>query len=338
MDLNDPQIQAVITVTAAAAVAQYVRENPSQQGPPGPPGSTGPTGNDGLNAGANGGQPRWNPGDLGFFDPNYDGKSVSTGSPIEHTGKETYFRDVHLFVERANDLAATKGAALVRENLWMSLRGTALEWWTAELSATEKRITRLGDGVEEWSTLLAGRFKEPATVAIDAVLRERYTMRDAISRREPREYCQKILRSAKDAGMNVVKNQLDIIWNGIDLELRRDLKKPEETTTVNAFLTSIDDCKHTWWAYASRHGRNLGSGNTSGNSFQASRQSRPYDSRPVGQASISKLPKQATSTRSAIKRKSGASQTSDYRPSKQVRFSTPRTAAASASPLPAGFQ
>ena len=74
----------------------------------------------------------------------------------------------------------------------MSLRGRALEWWTAELSPTEKRVTRLGDGVEEWATLLRARFKEPTTVAIDVVLRECYTMRDAASRREPREYAQKI--------------------------------------------------------------------------------------------------------------------------------------------------
>lgn len=207
----------------------------------------------------------------------YDGKSTSNGSALEHTGKETYFRDVHLFIERARDLAVVKGAALVRENLWMSLRGTALEWWTAELSATEKRITKLGDGIDEWATLLGGRFKEPATIAIDAVLRERYTMRDAISRREPREYAQKILRAAKDADFTAVKNQLDIIYNGIDLELRRDVKKPEHGTTINAFLTALDECKHEWWMYASRHGgRNAGSGLTSQGSRQ---QNRPADNR-----------------------------------------------------------
>ncbi|KAM0795128.1 hypothetical protein BDR22DRAFT_872332 [Usnea florida] len=105
--------------------------------------------------------------------------------------------------------------------------GTALEWWTAEMSPAEKRLTTFGESVDEWATLLIARFKEPATVAIDAVLRERYTMRDAAARREPREYAQKILRSAKDAGMTLVKNQVEIIYSGIDLELRRsDAKNP----------------------------------------------------------------------------------------------------------------
>ena len=97
------------------------------------------------------------------------------------------------------------------------------------------------------------RFKQPSYIAINAVLRERYTMTDAGNRREPREYAQKILRSAKDAGMTNVKNQLDIVFNGIDLELRRDIKPPDVGSTINAYLTAMDDCKHTWWAYATRH-------------------------------------------------------------------------------------
>ena len=256
--------------------------------PPGPQGQQGPAGNDGQDgrdgidgrdgtnaAGGSGGPPRWNPGELGFFDPNYDGKSVSTGSAIEHAGKETYFRDVHLFIDRAKDIAAIKEAKTVRENLWMSLRGTALEWWTAEMSPAEKRLTILGDSVDEWSTLLIARFKEPSNVAIDAVLRERYSLRDANSKREPREYAQKILRSAKDAGMSIVKTQLDIVYNGIDLELRRDIKKPGADATVNSFLKELDECKHEWWAYASRHGKNAGAAGS-----QASRQqNRAADNR-----------------------------------------------------------
>ncbi|KAL8636664.1 MAG: hypothetical protein Q9228_005964, partial [Teloschistes exilis] len=64
----------------------------------------GDDGNDGRDAVRGNGSPQWNAADLGFFDPNYDGKSASTASPIEHAGKDTFFRDVHLFIERAKDL------------------------------------------------------------------------------------------------------------------------------------------------------------------------------------------------------------------------------------------
>ncbi|KAL8798875.1 MAG: hypothetical protein Q9200_007677 [Gallowayella weberi] len=79
---------------------------------------------------------------------------------------DTIFRDVHLFIERAKELVDLKGADMVRENLWLSLRGTALEWWTGEMSETEKRLAKLGNGIDEVTRLLLARFREPSTVAI----------------------------------------------------------------------------------------------------------------------------------------------------------------------------
>lgn len=100
--------------------------------------------------------------------------------------------------------------------------------------------------------MLIERFKQPTNIAMDAILRERYTLKDASNHREPREYAQKILRSAKDAKLTDVRNQLDIIYNGLDPELRRDIRRPKDTTTLQEFLADLDDYKHDWWTYASR--------------------------------------------------------------------------------------
>ena len=257
--LNNPHFQNAVE----AAIAQYSRNNPPQQGPRGERGTAGqqgPQGQAGIDAAGGNGVLRWNTSDVGFFDPMYDGKSVSTGSSIEHAGKETYFRDVHLFVERLKEISITKGPDLTRDNAWLCLRGTALEWWTAELSENDKLLARLGNGVDQISRLLTLRFKEPTNVAMDAILHERYTMRDAANRREPREYAQKIARSAKDAGLTGVQNQLDIMYNGIDLDLRRDVKRPKGDLSIDVFLTDLDECKYEWWAYAGKQLRRQGSG------------------------------------------------------------------------------
>ena len=34
---------------------------------------------------------QWHAVDLGFFDPIYNGKTVASGEPIEHAGKNTMF-------------------------------------------------------------------------------------------------------------------------------------------------------------------------------------------------------------------------------------------------------
>ena len=60
---------------------------------------------------------KWNAGDLDFFDSLYDGKSASNNEVIIYTGKNTYFRDVHFFIERVKNLVTIKDAELMRDNL-----------------------------------------------------------------------------------------------------------------------------------------------------------------------------------------------------------------------------
>ena len=43
----------------------------------------------------------------------YNGKFVKNETIIEHIGKETFFYDVYLFVERARDLALIKNIEII---------------------------------------------------------------------------------------------------------------------------------------------------------------------------------------------------------------------------------
>ena len=70
-------------------------------GPAGPAGQLGPPGPAGIDGadGANGTNNRWNATDVGFFDPMYNSKSIDSGAlGIEQVSKDTYFRDVYLFI------------------------------------------------------------------------------------------------------------------------------------------------------------------------------------------------------------------------------------------------
>ena len=42
---------------------------------------------------------RYNPVDLGFVDPNYDNKTINTEKTIEYNDKNTYFKNMHLFID-----------------------------------------------------------------------------------------------------------------------------------------------------------------------------------------------------------------------------------------------
>ena len=253
--MADIDVEAII----ASAIARYVRENPPGQGPPGPPGPPGNPGAPGADAAAaNGGNgtPRFLSSDVGFFDPFYDGKSSDTGAGMEHGGKETYFRDVLVFIDRIKDVARVKGAELLRNNLQICLRGEALEWYTCQLTDNEKRLLTYGNNVEEWSTALLERFGPTKASGMATIVKERYTRNDAMRQREPREYAMIIIRAAKVAKLGEIHNQLDIIWNGLDVEFQSDIDPPTAQTTLNQFLTSLDLRKQQWWTKASRMTKN----------------------------------------------------------------------------------
>lgn len=219
-------------------------------GPPGPQGEQGEPGPAGV--GGNGGGDRFNSDDVGYFDPFYEGKSLDTAPAIEHTGKSTFFRDIHVFIDRVKDVARAKGEELLRQNLQICLRGGALAWYTTELTENDKRL--VGYGIEEWYRLLLARWKQPRSQGMSVLLREKYSMQDAARHREPREYAQAIMRAAQNAEMGTAKDHILLIWNGLDSEFQRDIPEPEGDD-YNKFLDLLDKRKYQWWEHASRHSR-----------------------------------------------------------------------------------
>ncbi len=57
------------------------------------------------------------------------------------------YDNVHLFIKRAKQSCLVKDPPVVRNNLQLSLRGQALEWWTRRLD-TERRLVTYSNGVE----------------------------------------------------------------------------------------------------------------------------------------------------------------------------------------------
>lgn len=58
---------------------------------------------------------------VNFFDLIYDEKSFVIDNLIEHVNKNTYFRDIYLFIERIKNITIVKNANLLRNNLYICL-------------------------------------------------------------------------------------------------------------------------------------------------------------------------------------------------------------------------
>lgn len=223
-------------------------------------------------------------GDVGFFHPFYNDKSVETGAFIEHSGKDIYFRDVFLFTERAKDVARIN--TKVKENLQICLRGEAVQWYSGELSFLEKSL--MAQSIDGWCTALIDRFKPPMEEGIKLLNNVKYTMHDAANHREPREYGQARIRAAKIAETTDIRQVIMHMWMGLDTQFRIMVKKPKPSTTVSAFFHEMDDCKREMWALGREHTR--ASRGTAPNNTGRQRPGNQYAPRPQDQVANNRNP------------------------------------------------
>ncbi|CAG8950508.1 hypothetical protein HYFRA_00007005 [Hymenoscyphus fraxineus] len=188
--------------------------------------------------------------DIGYFDPRLD-ESFGKGD-IVTVGKDVWFRDVFLFTERIKDIALLKGQNSVRGIVTSCLRGSALAWYTAELSDLERAGLRTGSLDLLLGTLIA-RFKEPSALSLKKLHMLKYNTQDVRQQKEPATYVQEVVRLAKGAGFDSVINQLLFAWNGLEPVLRQHVEMPTEATTLSSFIRALDLRKDTWFAIHSNY-------------------------------------------------------------------------------------
>ena len=110
------------------------------------------------------------------------------------------------------------------------------EWYASQLTDAEERLLTYGQDLDKKISFLTERFGLPKNVGMAQLLKEKYTINDATRHGEPREYAITIVYAAKVVKLDVVHNQLDIIWNGLDVEFQSDIDPPDVDTTLNQFL------------------------------------------------------------------------------------------------------
>ncbi len=75
---------------------------------------------------------RWVIANLKFFDSAYDDKVLTTADSMQHIDKNTYFKNVHLFIDRIKDIVVIKDVDTMRNNLYSCLRDIVMIWYCDE--------------------------------------------------------------------------------------------------------------------------------------------------------------------------------------------------------------
>ena len=200
---------------------------------------------------------QWNSKNVKYFDSNFEKKWTAIEKTLTHSNKNIYYKNVHIFVKCIKKMTIVLETKQIRRNLFSCLCETILMWHIAELSNTTRRILIYEKKIDEWMTILIVRFKPQASTITTDLFREKYIMKNARRFWKFKKYAQKIIKSVKSAKLNSIFNQLNVMYNGIDVKLRRNLKRPLFTITLNDYFQKFDDFKNIWWNITKKKNWNL---------------------------------------------------------------------------------
>ena len=120
---------------------------------------------------------RWNQANLGYFDPHLD--KANSKDEIVLIGKDVYYRNLVLIVQRLQSLITFRDAVFVKANVATSFRDSALKWYTSKLSNFDRNALNNNPGVKNWVNTLFHRFKVPTSIALRLLTDETYFLDDA---------------------------------------------------------------------------------------------------------------------------------------------------------------
>lgn len=162
-------------------------------------------------------------------------------------GKDVYYRNVVLFVQRLQSLVTFKEAALVKINIATSFQGSALELYTSELSDFNRDALNNNSGVKSWINTLSYHFKIPTSVAFGLLSDETYSVDDARFRRPPTQYARAIMQHGIGCNIIDVANQLSFAYKGLAPELRVFVMPPTKSTKASDFIHTLKKKQKVWY-------------------------------------------------------------------------------------------
>ena len=84
---------------------------------------------------------------MGYFDRDYQNEKEhgATSGQVVNAGKHVYYRDVYVFIDHLKDLAKQHDGVKIRNVITECLRGSALMWYSIELTELERDLLRDSD-------------------------------------------------------------------------------------------------------------------------------------------------------------------------------------------------
>lgn len=187
------------------------------------------------------------PQEIGYFHPGLVVTKEQPEGPYVIAGKDTIYRDVHMFVQQAKRVGRTKNVAA---GLHLCLRGSAMTWFSC---LEESRQDAMCDSLFFFCQTMVDKYKQSHSQAFDKLHAEHYTMADAKRLRPADEYIQNMIRYGQSCDQSTAA-VLTLAWKNLDQELQRDIRRPKTGSDPDEFARDIDDAAEYWASSSSDYG------------------------------------------------------------------------------------
>ena len=183
------------------------------------------------------------PRDIGYFDSN------PQLPPVDVKDSHNIYHNVFSFTNRLRVKVASMDPAVLRQNIESCLLGAADDWYTNQLN----HVFRVGlrsdnNGVKEWCDALEARFRDSPGKSLTLLKQIRYTVKDVRDKKDPSDFVSSIVLNSKNAGIATTEStQVLLAYKHIAGELRRDLPRPNESSTIASLLQELRHQKDIWF-------------------------------------------------------------------------------------------
>lgn len=196
------------------AAFKQIQQNPVLQGPHGKHRPQGEPGLDRAVAkdGHHGGLLKAD--DVGYFDPSAKGIE-----PVMFISHYTYYQDIYTFVNHLRDIVQLKGEPTVHAYTSTCLKGTALKWFTSELTEFEKESLCDWTLKNTWIPILIRCFKPCAAKVLQSLNALNYSIQDVCVGCLLQAFAQQVFHHTRAANIDSIFNQLMMVWQHLDVWL-----------------------------------------------------------------------------------------------------------------------
>lgn len=182
---------------------------------------------------------------MGYFDPHLD--QIYGEGEIVLVEKDVYYRNVVLFVQCFQSLVIFQGAVFVKANIATSLRSSALEWYTSELSNFDRNTLNNDSGVKSWVNTLSHHFKVPMSVAFGLLTDEIYSLDNAQAWQFFAQYVCAIIQHGIGCNIIDIANQLFFAYQGIAPKLRVFVSPSTDLPKAADFIHTLKEKQEVWY-------------------------------------------------------------------------------------------